>query len=220
MSPSCPLGTLPYVIKEGDTFYKLALRYSTTVDAISRANSGVDSKDLRVGQIICIPLPMQLGPGKPVAVAHIQGGPLRPQIKGVVNFFEVPGGAWVCTEVNGLPLYRQAGNGEDPIGPHGFHIHESGNCQAGDPQNPFQAAGGHWNPTNQPHGNHAGDFPVIFSNEGYSKMCFFTNAFKPDQVIGKSVIIHMNPDDYRTQPAGDAGKRLACGTIRRANMIE
>jgi len=130
-------------------------------------------------------------------------------------FYKVKGGTWVCVEVNGLPPYRPATNGQNPIGPHGFHIHEFGNCEVGDPKNPFQAAGGHWNPTNQPHGNHAGDFPVLFSNNGFARMCFFTNAFKPYDVIGKAVIIHLNPDDYRTQPAGDAGKRLACGIIQR-----
>lgn len=158
----------------------------------------------------------QYNKGRPQAAASIRGGPLRPQINGEVCFYSVPGGTWVCAEVRGLPPYRPAGNGEDPIGPHGFHIHESGSCIVGDPQDPFQAAGEHWNPDNQPHGNHAGDFPVLFSNQGYAEICFFTNRFRPVDVIGKSVIIHQNPDDYRTQPAGDAGKRLACGVIREA----
>ncbi len=147
------------------------------------------------------------------AYANIVGGPLQPQIRGVIDFYDVRGGTWVCVEVYGLPPYQPATNGRNPIGPHGFHIHEFGDCQVGDPFDPFQAAGEHWDPTNQPHGNHAGDFPVLFSNNGYSKMCFFTNAFKPYQVVGKSIIIHLNPDDYRTQPAGDSGKRLACGVI-------
>jgi len=152
---------------------------------------------------------------KPVAVALVKGGPLRPQIEGIVSFFDALNGAWVCAEVRGLPPYQPATNVEPPVGPHGFHIHEFGICQVGDPENPFQATGGHWNPTNQPHGNHAGDFPVLFSNQGYAYMCFFSNAFKPEQVIGKSIIIHRSPDDYRTQPAGDSGKRLACGVIQR-----
>jgi Cu-Zn family superoxide dismutase len=159
-------------------------------------------------------LPMPLC--KPAAVARIRGGPLRPQINGIVLFYDVPFGTWVCVEVNGLPPYQPARNGIEPIGPHGFHIHEFGNCRVGNPQDPFQAAGEHWNPTNQPHGNHAGDFPVLFSNGGYARMCFFTNALKPYQLINKAVIIHQNPDDYRTQPAGNAGKRLACGVIQRA----
>ena len=128
----------------------------------------------------------------------------------------MPGGSWICIEVEGLPPYQPATNGQDPIGPHGFHVHEFGTCEVGDPQNPFQAAGGHWDPTNEPHGNHAGDFPVLFSNQGYSKMCFFDGDFTPQEVLNRSVLIHENPDDYRSQPAGDSGPRLACGVIRRS----
>jgi Cu-Zn family superoxide dismutase len=83
----------------------------------------------------------------------------------------------------------------------------------GDPTSPFLTAGEHYNPTNQPHGNHAGDFPVLFSNDGRAVMNFFTNKFTVGEIIGKSVVIHQNPDDYRTQPAGNSGKRLACGVI-------
>ncbi|MDP4091286.1 MAG: superoxide dismutase family protein, partial [Bacillota bacterium] len=71
-----------------------------------------------------------------------------------------------------------------------------------------------WNPTNQPHGNHAGDFPVLFSNDGFARMTFFTNKLTVDQIIGKSLVIHEGPDDYRTQPAGASGRRLACGVIQ------
>ncbi len=146
--------------------------------------------------------------------AYIRGGPLAPAIRGVVLFRDTWGGTEVSAKISGLPPYQPADEGKEPIGPHGFHIHENGNCEIGDPENPFLAAGGHWNPYNQPHGNHAGDFPVLFSNQGRAKMTFFTDKFKPYEVIGKSIIIHENPDDYRTQPAGNAGKRLACGLIK------
>lgn len=149
------------------------------------------------------------------AVAHITGGPLAPNIRGTVTFTEVSGGVEVSVEVHGLPPYKPATGGNPPVGPHGFHIHENGSCTVGNPAEPFMPAGEHWNPTNQPHGNHAGDFPVLFSNDGYSKMTFFTNKFSVAQIIGKAVIIHENPDDYRTQPAGAAGRRLACGVIQR-----
>ncbi|WP_082789022.1 superoxide dismutase family protein [Desulfolucanica intricata] len=205
-----PLRIFPYVIKAGDTLFNLSKQYNVSLDEMISVNPGIDYNNLKVGQSINLPA------SNPVAIANVKGGPLRPQIEGTVEFFQVPDGTWVCAEIKGLPPYQPASNGEDPIGPHGFHIHQFGNCQVGDPQNPFQAAGEHWNPTNQPHGNHAGDFPVLFSNRGYANMCFFTNAFKLEQAIGKSVIIHQNPDDYRTQPAGDAGKRLACGVIQRA----
>lgn len=86
------------------------------------------------------------------AAARIRGGPLAPRISGVVYFYEAPGGAWVCVDVTGLPNYTPAEDGRPQIGPHGFHIHEIGSCAIGDEQEPFKAAGEHWNPTNQPHG--------------------------------------------------------------------
>jgi Cu-Zn family superoxide dismutase len=145
--------------------------------------------------------------------AYVRGGPLAPRLKGTVIFKDVPGGTEVLAEIFGLPSYSPGTGDKAPIGPHGFHIHEHGICEVGDPDNPFLAAGGHWNPDNQPHGNHAGDFPVLFSHNGYALMAFFTNRFKPADVVGRSVIIHQNPDDYRSQPSGNAGKRLACGVI-------
>lgn len=148
------------------------------------------------------------------AVACIIGGPFAPDIMGAVIFTAVRGGTEVAVEINGLPAYKPATNGNSPIGPHGFHIHEYGYCDLTDMEDPFKEAGGHWNPDHQPHGNHAGDFPVLFSNDGYAKTVFFTNRFTVDQVIGKSVIIHENPDDYRTQPSGNSGRKLACGIVR------
>lgn len=150
----------------------------------------------------------------PMAIAYVKGSPSSPNIKGVVAFRKVIGGTMVYVNISGLPSYKPAKDGRPPIGPHGFHIHEFGNCDIGSFEEPFKAAGGHWNPTNQPHGNHAGDFPVLFSNNGKAMMYFFTNKFDPSDVIGKSIIVHENPDDYRSQPAGNAGKRLACGVIK------
>ncbi|HHU18369.1 MAG: superoxide dismutase family protein [Anaerovoracaceae bacterium] len=148
-----------------------------------------------------------------IAYAQIKGGPLAPQLQGIVYFRGIPNGTQVCIEVYGLPAYRPSQNNSPPIGPHGFHIHEFGVCEVGDPNDPFQSAGSHWNPTNEPHGNHAGDLPVLFSNNGYSNMCFVTNKFKVEDIIGRTVIIHENPDDYRSQPSGNAGRRLGCGVI-------
>ncbi len=148
------------------------------------------------------------------AIAYIHGGPLAPNLNGYVWFADVPNGTDVTVEVNGLPPYRPGTATESPIGPHGFHIHDKGSCDVGNPNDPFQAAGSHWNPTNQPHGNHAGDFPALFSNHGYALMNFFTDKFRVADIIGKTIIIHQNPDDYRTQPAGNSGKRLACGVIQ------
>ncbi|MFJ9501317.1 superoxide dismutase family protein [Brevibacillus centrosporus] len=150
------------------------------------------------------------------AIAEIQGGPLAPNLHGYIAFLDVPYGTEVFVEVSGLPAYRPASGDHPPIGPFGFHLHDNSSCAVGDPQDPFQSAGSHWNPTDQPHGNHAGDFPPLFSNDGYARMSFFTNKFRVADVIGRTVIIHQNPDDFRTQPAGNSGKRLACGLIQAA----
>ncbi|URZ01072.1 superoxide dismutase family protein [Clostridium felsineum] len=148
------------------------------------------------------------------AQANIVGGAIAPNIRGVVIFTAVANGTEVSVVLNGLPPYRPAMGGRPQVGPHGFHIHGIRDCTKGTALKPFPNTGEHWNPTNQPHGNHAGDFPVIFSNNGYARMTFFTNKFRVPQIIGKSVVIHESPDDYRTQPAGASGRKIACGVIR------
>ena len=55
-NPSCPPGTMPYTVRAGDTFFFLAQRFNTTVEAIMRANPGVDPNNLQIGQVICIPV--------------------------------------------------------------------------------------------------------------------------------------------------------------------
>lgn len=146
--------------------------------------------------------------------ASLKGSPFAPDLYGNVFFYSVPGGTKVSVEFFNLPLYQPATDTSQPIGPFGFHIHEYGICEIIDPNSPYASAGGHYNPTNQPHGNHAGDFPVVFSNNGYAKMCFFTDKFKPKDIIGRSIILHENPDDFKSQPAGNSGKRMACGVIQ------
>jgi len=168
----------------------------------------VSSKNEKPGQIPHF----SRGRTERTAVARMRGGPLAPAIRGTVTFRDVPAGTEVSVEVIGLPPFSRV-PGQPPIGPHGFHIHEFGNCRVGNPEDPFLAAGEHWNPDNQPHGNHAGDFPVLFSNRGLARMTFFTSRFKVADIIERSVIIHESPDDYRTQPAGASGRRLACGVI-------
>ena len=147
--------------------------------------------------------------------ANVMGSSYAPDLCGNVFFYCVAGGTKVCAEFWGLPLYEPATDNSQPIGPFGFHIHEYGVCDITDPNSPYESAGGHYNPTNQPHGNHAGDFPVVFSNNGYAKICFFTDKFKPEDIIGKSVLLHENPDDFKSQPSGNSGKRMACGVICR-----
>lgn len=152
--------------------------------------------------------------GYKAAYAMLIAGPDYPSITGMITFADTPAGTMVCADVRGLPEYRPAEDGKSPVGPFGFHIHEGGHCDIGDPEKPFESCGGHWNPTNEPHGNHAGDFPVLVASNGRAWMCFMTDRFTVDEITGRSVIIHENPDDYRTQPSGDSGRRIACGSIR------
>ncbi|HBL83867.1 MAG: superoxide dismutase [Clostridiales bacterium GWF2_38_85] len=148
-----------------------------------------------------------------VAYATLKGNPKYPEIHGLVIFRNVKDGVIVSAEVEDLPEYQPATATSQPIGPFGFHLHENGDCDMQPNEGAFMAAGGHWNPDNQPHGNHAGDFPVLFSNNGKLKMSFFTNRFKVADIIDRAVVIHENPDDYRTQPSGNSGERIACGVI-------
>jgi Cu-Zn family superoxide dismutase len=110
-----------------------------------------------------------------------------------------------------------------PPGRHfGFHVHEKGDCSAPD----AMSAGGHFNPAGKPHGHpdksperHAGDMPNLRSDaEGNAVYAFTTNLLAvspgPTSVVGRAVVVHANPDDYSSQPAGNAGPRIACGLIR------
>jgi Cu-Zn family superoxide dismutase len=102
----------------------------------------------------------------------------------------------------------------------GFHIHEVGDCSSGD----GMSAKGHFNPFGKPHGKgaerHAGDMPNLKSDIKWGKakltvdLDVITLKPGPASIIGRSVIVHAQPDDYTTQPTGNAGARLACGVIK------
>lgn len=135
----------------------------------------------------------------PAATAWIQGNSAYPQLSGTVKFYPTSyGGVLVEAEIFGL-----SGNGF-----HGMHIHENGNCTQ-----PFDRTGGHYNPKNVPHPEHAGDMPPLLANSGYAYQVFYDNRFFVDEVIGKSVIIHAMADDFKTQPSGASGDKIGCGVI-------
>ncbi len=104
---------------------------------------------------------------------------------------------------------------------HGLHIHEKGDCSSGD----GMSAGGHFNPHGKPHGHptsaerHAGDLPALQANkQGRANIQvdidIITLMPGPANIIGRAVVVHADPDDYKTQPTGNAGARLACGVIQ------
>jgi Cu-Zn family superoxide dismutase len=104
---------------------------------------------------------------------------------------------------------------------HGLHIHEVGDCSAPD----AMSAKGHFNPFGKPHGDpksgerHAGDLPALnAAKNGRAKVEVLVDMISvtpgPGSIIGRALVVHADPDDYRTQPTGNAGARLACGVIK------
>ncbi len=145
---------------------------------------------------------------QPTARASVRGDAKHRSIRGTVNIYPVPGGSLVTAEIHGLPQNSKSGI-------FAMHIHEGGFC-TGNQADPFADTGGHYNPDNKPHPLHAGDLPPLFSNNGFAYYCFYTNRFTPAEVTGRTVVIHSDPDDFRTQPAGASGSKIACGAIRKA----
>lgn len=130
------------------------------------------------------------------AVAEVRGSGIR----GTVSFCQTVDGTMVTADIRGLT-----------DGFYAFHIHEGGDCGGVD----FGDTGGHYNPTEEPHPFHAGDLPPLLFTGGGAYLSVLTRRFRVPDVIGKTVVIHSGPDDFRTQPSGNAGVKLACGVIRR-----
>lgn len=132
---------------------------------------------------------------------------------GTVSFVQSGGRVQVGGEVRGLK----------PNAEHGFHVHEKGDCSSGD----GMSAGGHFNPDGKAHGrhgaglHHAGDLPSLRADaSGVARFSFESTTIAvgagASDVVGKGLIVHRDPDDYRTQPTGNAGPRLACAVITRS----
>ena len=96
----------------------------------------------------------------------------------------------------------------------GFHIHEGTRC-SGTSVDHFADAGSHYNPSNCPHPMHAGDLPPLFVNNGRAWFATITPQFTVSDVIGHTVIVHSDPDDFHTR--GNSGEKIACGMIKRVD---
>lgn len=133
-------------------------------------------------------------------------------VNGHVQFARKGDKVLVTGEVRGLKPHAE----------HGFHVHEKGDCTSGD----GMSAGGHFNPDGKAHGahghgeHHAGDVPSLKADAtGTARFSFESSTLsvgsgKAD-VVGRGLIVHRDPDDYKTQPTGNSGPRLACGVIAR-----
>lgn len=148
-------------------------------------------------------------PNGPSATAQLQ--PTKGNTaSGVVNFVQSGDKVMVSLEIKGLK----------PGAEHGFHVHEKGDCSSGD----GMSTGGHFNPLTKGHGahgineHHAGDLPALKADaNGAVKMSFDSKTISvgsgATDIVGRGMIIHRDPDDYKTQPTGNAGPRIACAVI-------
>lgn len=128
---------------------------------------------------------------------------------GMVKFIQIKDGVKMSADIQGLTP-----------GPHGYHIHAKGDCSAPD----GTSAGGHFNPLDKPHGDpshadhHAGDMPMLVADAAgkahlEAHLAGLTIGSGATDIVGKGVIIHAAPDDFKTQPTGNSGARVACGVI-------
>ncbi len=131
-------------------------------------------------------------------------------VSGVVNFAQQGNGVLVSGEVRGLAANQV----------HGFHIHEKGDCSSGD----GMSTGGHFNPQGQAHGahdhseHHAGDLASLKADaNGVARFSYTSTTLSvgggATDVIGHGLIVHRDADDFKTQPTGNSGPRVACAVI-------
>lgn len=148
-------------------------------------------------------------PSGPRATAQLQSTTGN-ATSGSVSFVQKGNKVLVSGEIRGLK----------PNAEHGFHVHEKGDCSSGD----GMSAGGHFNPTGAPHGahgmgmHHTGDLPSLKADAGgVARFNFESGSLAVGSgvtdIVGKGLIVHRDPDDYKTQPTGNAGPRLACAVI-------
>ena len=130
---------------------------------------------------------------------------------GTVTFAQKGDKVTVSAQVSGLAP-----------GAHGIHVHEKGDCSAAD----GMSAGGHFNPTGKPHGDpasldhHSGDMPMLQADASgnatlTAELSGISIGSGATDIVGKAVVVHKDADDYKTQPAGNSGARVACGVINK-----
>lgn len=150
----------------------------------------------------------QLSDIPPQTYSFIKGSPAYPDIWGTTLMYPCWGGTLLLAEVQGLPQCPETCSSEI----YGFHIHEGSSCK-GTPEDSFPHVGQHWNPEYCPHPAHMGDLPPLFGSCGYALTLFYTRRFVPEETIGHTIVIHTMPDDFKTQPSGASGDKIACGEI-------
>lgn len=153
-------------------------------------------------------------PSAPTATAQLT--PTKGNLaSGTITFTQQGAAVLVSGEVRGLAPSKE----------HGFHVHEKGDCSSGD----GLSTGGHFNPTGKSHGahdhdeHHAGDLVSLRADaNGVAKFSYTSTTISvgsgPADVIGRGLIVHRDPDDFKTQPTGNSGPRVACAVIAKSNV--
>ena len=144
---------------------------------------------------------------RPAAIARVHGDSDFPGISGIVSFYPMNNGVIVAANIHGLPA------GDDPCSApvFGFHIHEGKSCDG----EGFPATLSHLDDQNCPHPYHSGDLPPLFASHGRAHMEVWTDRFRINDILGRTIVIHEHPDDLHSQPAGNSGRKIACGKILR-----
>ena len=154
-----------------------------------------------------------MAPSGPSAKADLQ--PTKGnRASGTATFTQMGDKVRLVADVSGL----------NPGQEHGFHIHEAGDCSSGD----GMSTKGHYNPLNKSHAHystperHAGDMPAIKADSNGNAhidttLDVITVNPGPTSVVGRGLIVHAGSDDYKTQPTGNAGARVACGIINKTS---
>ena len=170
-----------------------------------------------------VPAPANASANRPSNAA-----PATPRTSAKASLTSAPGSAvkgdlTLASEGTAVTIRGEI-TGLSPGKEHGFHIHETGQCTAPD----FKSAGEHLNPTKDPHGGpesdarHLGDIPNLKADaSGRASVDISVTGATlqdkdggPNQILGKALVVHAMPDDYKTPPSGGSGDRIACGVIR------
>ena len=204
----------------GAVVFVAAIPYHSPLPAIGvqgRANAGLFGGTMRnwIGMALaglltagCAGM-MASGPSATATLETTKGN----VVGGKVDFLQKGDKVFVTASVSGLSP-----------GPHGFHIHEKGDCSSGD----GMSAGGHFNPQGKAHGapsapdHHAGDMPMLVADGAGNALLTAEidgttiGSGAGTDIVGRSVIVHKDADDFKTQPTGNSGARVACGVIRKS----
>lgn len=166
--------------------------------------------------------------GPATATPPAANAPVAPRSSATASLTSAPGhsvkGTLTLSNEGTAVAIRGEITGLEPGKEHGFHVHENGQCNAPD----FQSAGEHFNPTKDPHGGpksdakHLGDIPNLKADKdgratidvSLKGATLVDKDGGPNEILGKALVVHAMPDDYKTQPSGGSGARIACGVIR------